>query len=702
MRDLNRKEYLLSDLEEIHAEGQYGASFRAVVAKKSAGRETAKADGRVVGVDAVEGQDLTDGTTYFIKCPSENLDDVSQQEFVDREYDSGPSINYAAHRIKNSPFGIVRMIGKGSLFNYSAKRGDEARPCLIYAYAGKSTKTRQTLAALRPAKHTWGSMPFLDLARAFARAVQVLHNQGIVHSFIVPRNIICVSGPPKFLGKDRFTLVGFGYARHSDAAARRTDIADPKDGGDTRATEDQWYRAPECRQGQSHARFGYTADLYSIGAILYSLLLDRGTEDGWDVLRRPPADTRLLKRRIFQVAEAMQKNLLWENENILKIIDSCLRYRDEDRFSCVEELIEAIDIARAVDPAWRGARAPKPGPAKTEQEFASLISGQQVVDKEEGASDRAYPSYFLQLRRSLAESMAGSYAGLGRGHFEVYGHRDRIVTSLCRLLGSVRKGSYQTMTLPDYWTDANLGSLGRFLTMNKHMARNGVTIKRLFLVSDEFHKLGEEEQLVLEEQLRALEHLEREDKERATRAAEKFQLRVQVERREEKIADFERNGELVAFLAPEENQPAETVCLNFFSTARETRMNGRVAVKRIIRKVRYWNPEAVRRGPQFNRSSTRFDADWDDAVSLRTFILGKPETAGDARKPRKPEHIKLGELLGLAREDAALDHRAEGAESTAAVPGSFAGGAAPEHARPRPESMNSPRGRPTRHSGRGI
>ncbi len=672
MTNTTHREFVISDLEEIHAEGQYGASFRAVLAKEHV---RSKEEGRVKQVDAVEGQTLECGKTYFIKCPEEKLDVDRQQEFVDREFESGSSINYAAQRIKNSVFGIVEMIGKGSLYNFSAKRGDTARPCLIYAYAGKSTLTRQTLASLRPVTHSWSSLQFLDFARAFARAVQVLHNQGIVHSFIVPRNIICVSGPPKFSEKDHFTLVGFGYARHSDAAARRTET-DSADGGSLHDTEDQWYRAPECRLGQSHAPFGYTADLYSIGAILYSLLLDQGAEDGWDVLHHPLADTRLLKRRIFEVVEAKQKDLIWQNENILKIIDSCLRWRDEDRFSCVEELIEAIDIARAVDPyADKGkAKVTKPSGSESEEKFVSLISNLNVVDGEASTS-KIHPTYFLQLRRSLAESVAGSYAGLGRGHFEVYGHRDRIVTSLCRLLGSVREGSYQTMTLPDYWTDANLGSLGRFLTMNKHMARCGVKIQRLFLVSDEFHKLGEQEQIVLEEQLRALEHLERQDGERplaVDKAANNFELRVQVERREEKIADFERNGELVAFLAPVKENLEETICLNFFSTARETRTNGRVGVRRIIRKVRYWNPAAVMRGKQFKKSRDRFKSDWDDAVSLRTFVLGKPEAAG-RRKPKKPGDIKLQDLVGPEPQERRGDGRESNAQPSSTSSGNYQG-----------------------------
>lgn len=645
--ETNLHVYSIEAPQEIHVEGQYGSSFKAKITRKSQSPDS------IEKVELVKGVSLKTNAYYFIKCPSELLDKELQQQFVDREFESGTSINHVAERLTSrhgkNPFQITKMMGKGVL-NYQSKK----RPCLIYQYAGDEGVTNYSLATQWQELHVWKSREFLTFARGFARAVQVLHNQGIVHSFLVPRNIIMQKNQAKSLSvaQKNYWIVGFGYARHADAAARRTDTIHLQFGSKD-IGEDQWYRAPECRSSHSHTVFGYASDIYSIGAILYSLLLDRrdiadSYNMGWDVLHSPPTDTRLLKKRISEAVKNKQPELLKDNENILKIIDSCLRSEAEDRFSCVEELIEAIDIAIAVDNISDEEQpANKPSNANL-RPFDSDTLKKHINKYFAGKDEHKLPSYFAELGDSLLDNLAVSYGGLYRGHYEVYGHRDRIVTSLCRLLGRARKGdTYQTMTLPDYWTDSNLGSLGRFLTMNKHMARYGIKIKRLFLVSDHFHKLSEEEQVVLEDQLHALMDLENDQ----SGGEKNFEIRVYIEEGE-KIADFERNGELVAFLAPQkkieqENEDlSNTICLNFFSTAKEVWNNGRVTVKRAIKKVRYWSPTLIKRENQFQESRSRFDQDWQDAMSLRTFILGKSEPGTPEQKPSVPEDILLSKLLG--------------------------------------------------------
>ena len=680
----------------IHVSGQYGLSYRALrfhddldSDESNSGSES---DIEETGLGATIAEfrfvgELTEApTNCFIKCPPESLTSFDQEEFVQNEFENGSAINHAAERAETKDddsshsvsFTMSKLIGRGTLT--VSEEAITQHPCLIYEYAGDRLKTNQTVATKRTAKYEGTAKHFLEFARAFAEAVKVLHNQGIVHTCIVPQNIVWSPNGTRGEGESgsirnltgSFTLVGFGYARVTDAASRVSE---------SRVSEkDNWFRAPECREGPAHVAFGYAADIYSIGANLYALLVNPAEHEkdkALTVLSDPITDERRLKIAIAKHLRYANEELVCENENILKIIDNCLRHDPEHRYSCVEELIEAINIAIEAD---RGTES-------SAQEFVSKRDDLDIVStmKEVAKTDRETLTYFHTLRKKFADDLVDTYARLGRGHLEVYGHRDRIVTSLCQLLGSAKPGfKYCTMTLPDYWTDENLGSLGRFLTMNKHMARNGIEIERLFLVSCDFHSLPEREQAVLEEQLNALKEIESEAKatedngrhalEKGTESRnENMSGRKRVtpmtikvlEVQEQVIADFERNGELVAYMeeigkdesasrnaedtpssditTPQDSERSNvgkpTVCLNFFSTAKEVWNNGQVTVRRTIRKVRYWNPTALQRSTRFGHSQAKFKAGMDNAQMLEKYIFPDGSNTG-------PRQLNLQKLIG--------------------------------------------------------
>jgi serine/threonine protein kinase len=632
--------------DTISVRGQYGESFRLTIDNSRPANPARFAQ----ITDLVPVPDKTAKPTtgaYFIKCPdAASLSPDQQRRFVEGEFNNGSSINHAAGRLRNRPFTINEMVGRGTLH----MSGRDSRPCLIYEYAGDHNQINWTLAENWQGKFAGNTATFLAFAEGFARAVQVLHNQGIVHTFLVPRNIIWAANGQDGISElnGTFTIVGFGYARLTDAAGR--DAYTGRAGRRFKVEErDNRFRAPECRLDHSHAAFGYPADIYSIGAILYWMLLGQ-VPAVLDLLDTPPTDDRLLKRQLAACANVEQAQFFTQNENILKIIDSCLRHDAENRYTCVEELLEAIQIAAQADPDARTMNEAADDEMHQSLEhwhptphvFARAIANVDLSDDSGSPPvERKHGGYFANLRLSLGEELGHRYGGLGRGHFEVYGHRDRIVTSLCRLLGSAKKGDvYSTMTLPDYWTDRNLGSLGRFLTMNKHMARQQVEIRRLFLVRHEFHNLPEEEQVVLENQLMALLELEKEG------LGKYFRLKV-LRDSEEKIADFERNAELVAYL--QENgagtlrgQTTEgIVCLNFFSTAKETWSNGRVSVRRTIKKARYWNPSNVKRVGQFQNSLDNFARSWESAQPLKEFVRPKDQP--------NPDLINLATLVGAQK-----------------------------------------------------
>jgi hypothetical protein len=199
---------------------------------------------------------------------------------------------------------------------------------------------------------------------------------------------------------------------------------------------------------------------------------------------------------------------------------------------------------------------------------------------------------------------------------------------------------YCTMTLPNYWTDRNLGSNGRFLTMNKHMARKGVIIKRLFLVTVPFQSLPEEEKLVLEWQHRALSALAEESKVSALgRHPNEIRFDIQIAVvKEDAVASFEQSGSLVCYLwtrppgtaslAPSSRGDIEkTVCLNFHSISRTEWIYNRPAVSRQIQKLRYWSPR--RAEARFLRSTAVLEGHWQGAISLEHYIRSTSDVLSD-------------------------------------------------------------------------
>jgi hypothetical protein len=224
------------------------------------------------------------------------------------------------------------------------------------------------------------------------------------------------------------------------------------------------------------------------------------------------------------------------------------------------------------------------------------------------------------LLKGWSDKAAEDAERMQRGHHEIYGHRDVLVTSLCRLLAGAQKGNiYRTMTLPSYWTDNNLGSNGRFLTMNKHMARKGLRIERIFLVNKRFHELTEREQDILEFQLEAAENVNEYE-------AGAFKIMVKEIKDEDELTNFETNGTLVAYLESGDNPNSQKpnaencLCLNFVSHGHYEWLNGRKMIEHSIKKVRYWIPKEEFRRNAFGASHDAFIAKWNNAISLKEYI----------------------------------------------------------------------------------
>jgi len=679
---------LLLRLTPISVPGQYGRSFRAdrvekrtksnatftigdntsaAVISTSSSKPSTSVEGSSTSIALQDVLAADPHSIYFIKCPDEHATDADKEDFK-KEFESAESIILAAKNLRatssnelhysaevDAPvvqFDIPRLLYWGDL-----QVGTETSPCLVYEHAEQVMNNEDALIEhTNPKKEMLQSHAYsvrkrgpdktemsnavLRFARRFARAIQVVHNQGVVHSYLVPRNILSSHQRGRsFDFSGDFSIVGFGYARLCDVQGkqlRKIKIA----------AEDKCFRAPETRKRDTSKAFWFPADIFSIGALLYYLLLRSGGDRHKRAiasLKQLPIDPRRLRDYVARELKRALPSIVLENENILKIIDNCLRYDQEQRYSCVEELLDAIELAenagtpqKETKLELRAVRRTEPGKPKVNVQLW-------------WRPDLPSPRHIAVFHNQIGTELLQRLRSIQHGHLEIYGSRDRIVHSLCALLSSAKRGdSYHTVTLPNYWTDENLGSSGRFLTMNKHMVRQGVNIQRIFLISDSiesFHQLPESEQVVLEAQLRAQKEIA-EEQERWKIDPEsygEFEIFVKPVP-ENKIAEFETVGETVAYLKEDsttKDKPSPAVCLNFFSTATARRSKGEVLVNRIIKKVRYWWPIGSDRSTRLKENEEAFKKLKTDATSLKTFAWGED--------PIDPNTIKIDDILDLAR-----------------------------------------------------
>jgi serine/threonine protein kinase len=175
-----------------------------------------------------------------------------------------------------------------------------------------------------------------NLVAAIARAVEHAHQHGILHRDLKPGNIL-------FDGADKPFVSDFGVAkwleREGDLTQTLAILGTP------------YYMAPEQAAG-GHSLTG-AADIYSLGAILYHLLIGqppfRG-ENAMEVLHqaaeRPPLRPRTLDRRVPRDLET--------------ICLKCLEKNPLARYASAGEL--ADDLHRVI--AGRPIHAQRAGPAK--------------------------------------------------------------------------------------------------------------------------------------------------------------------------------------------------------------------------------------------------------------------------------------------------------------------------------------------------
>lgn len=549
-------------------------------------------------------------SSYFLKLPDATPDDKPLYARIQAEADRGRELRQliaeselALKKIEKKSlieFRLPKLIASARLegVTYGDAPLEGAAPfvglpAILYEWVdgepleilGTTKKGQEILCNIR---ENW-----FDFAASLAEVMRRVHNHGMLHGSIIPRNIICQSA-------SAFRLVGFGYSSLSFEAASE---------GRSNKLTDRCYVAPETRFRGLGALWN-PADIYSIGALLYDLAVGSFPSD----LVKDIADSEnnatlsaalevgklkkdvrkgLVNASEAEFATASLKSVL-ENDNVAKIIDNCLRRDPTERLDTVEELAEAIELART-------------GPAEPNTSYFDYI-----VERKEREVKR--------LKNRISE---------GIPHDEIFRSRTIIINGLCHLINRLPKGArYCTVTLPSYWTGKNLGPDGRFLAMNRHVAKRGVKIERLFLVSGGLSSLSDAEQDILQFQQDASSEVTKKGGSMTVKV-----LRVP----EEVIMNFERSGRSVAFVAHNGNELDELpsrasgqlnkfLSLNFISRGQLTKRYGKSVIEREIRKVRVWDPA---RGDafwkKFRNEAETFYEQWNErsAADVKTYLQSR-------------------------------------------------------------------------------
>lgn len=283
---------------------------------------------------------------------------------------------------------------------------------------------------------------WFSMATKLAGSLLEVHHAGVVHRDIWPENIMVYQGRPIY--------IDFGDSMYRDALVSVD--ADPV--RSTGAAEFA-YVPPEWRQRRSWA--SRRSDIYSLGGVL--LFLASGRDPASDL---PKNDTELKS----YVCDRVNPDLLTTNPGIPDIIVPCLRHNRENRGDS-EMLLQRIATFDRIG---------RPNLRRAETQLRAEIN-----KLEQKKSLRLFTRFAEIDVRSTLRNLRDMTNGIR----DLTGSREEIEWHLATYLSVLQPGDeYLTLTTAAFWSEANLSVHGPFLSMNRLAAQRGVTIRRLFLLTE--------------------------------------------------------------------------------------------------------------------------------------------------------------------------------------------------------------------------
>jgi serine/threonine protein kinase len=181
-----------------------------------------------------------------------------------------------------------------------------------------------TLTTRIAKRGTLSSHEAATMARGIAGALAAAHGKGIVHRDLKPDNVIIVDDPDLPTG-ERPKVLDFGIAKLADANSRNTQT------GALMGTP--LYMAPE--QARAAATIDHRADLYSLGCILYEMVV--GTPPFVGV-----GTGEIIALQMFETPVPPSEKVESVNPGLEKIILRLLEKEPEKRFQSANEVSDAL------------------------------------------------------------------------------------------------------------------------------------------------------------------------------------------------------------------------------------------------------------------------------------------------------------------------------------------------------------------------
>jgi serine/threonine protein kinase len=284
---------------------------------------------------------------------------------------------------------------------------------------------------------------WFDLFDKLVSGVKKAHEVGTFHRNIRPATIVIRRDD----GQPVFCDVG-------DAVFRKADFMPlPND------EQGRPYIAPEQR-GRPLVP-SRRADIYALGAVM--LRAATGQPPNLEGVVNDEA----IKRAVSVQLLATPNHILRENLGIADIISRCLRVNLETRVATANALMQDVRLFR------------HPG-----EEPVNLSTAGELLKRLHTIQTSRGDEVFKALAAADISEIEDRLQGMTEGVAVVEGSHERIALKLSSYLSTLRRGDqYWTVSVVQFWHRKNLGVRGRYLSMNQELARRGVTIRRVFLLT---------------------------------------------------------------------------------------------------------------------------------------------------------------------------------------------------------------------------